>query len=294
MKFNMEVVSLNKTNLSNFEKLNSKRADFNSLNLDFFDTYNEANILKKMFYRKYVRILKKESKTIGYIWVKPLFKGLYKIQSIYLDKDYITKDNMLRLIGNKHKDYILYYKGEVSILNTLKDIGFRFRNKTLLLSINLKNKFNESREGISYKRVILGKDEDLRCEIQNKIFNNKNRIPLTIDDIYYDELQKYYYNEGALFIQLDNRVIGYGQIIIDNKKPYIVNFGILDEYKGKGFGRIFLHHLLNLIIDEGFPFCLIKVDKENIKAVNLYKSTGFEEIEENYILETRYLFEDIN
>lgn len=290
----MEVVSLNKTNLSNLKKLNSKRADFNSLNLDFFDAYDEANILRKMFYRKYVRILKKEDITIGYIWEKPLFKGLYKIQSIYLDKDYITKENILRLIGNKHKDYILYYKGEVSILNTLNDIGFRFRNKTLLLSIDLKNKFNESREGISYRRVFLGKDEDLRCEIQNKIFNNKNRIPLTIDDIYYDELQKYYYNEGALFIQLNNRVIGYGQIIIDNKKPYIVNFGILDEYKGKGFGRIFLQHLLNLIIDEGFSFCLIKVDKENIKAVNLYKSTGFKEIEENYILETRCPFEDIN
>jgi len=289
----MKVVSLNKTNLSNFKILNSKRSDFNSMNLDFFDTYDEANILKKMFYRKFVRILTKEDKTIGYIWEKPLLKGLYKIQSLYLDKDNITKENILRLIGNKNKDYILYYKGEVSILDTLNDIGFNFRNETLILSIDLKDKFNESREGISYKRVILGKDEDLRCDIQNKIFNNKNRIPLTIDDIYYDELQKYYYNEGALFIQLDNNVIGYGQIIIDNKVPYIVNFGILDEYKGKGFGRIFLHHLLNLIIDEGFQSSLIKVDKENIKAVNLYKSTGFKEIEENYILETRCLLEDI-
>ena len=293
MKLIMKVVSLNKTNLSNFKILNSKRSDFNSMNLDFFDTYDEANILKKMFYRKFVRILTKEDKTIGYIWEKPLLKGLYKIQSLYLDKDNITKENILRLIGNKNKDYILYYKGEVSILDTLNDIGFNFRNKTLILSIDLKDKFNESREGISYKRVILGKDEDLRCDIQNKIFNNKNRIPLTIDDIYYDELQKYYYNEGALFIQLDNNVIGYGQIIIDNKVPYIVNFGILDEYKGKGFGRIFLHHLLNLIIDEGFQSSLIKVDKENIKAVNLYKSTGFKEIEENYILETRCLLEDI-
>ncbi|MFA6939875.1 MAG: GNAT family N-acetyltransferase [Clostridiaceae bacterium] len=288
----MVVISLKKNNLSNFKKLNSKRSDFNSMNLDFFDTYNAANVLKKMFYRKYVRILKKEDKLIGYIWEKPLLKSLYKIQSLYLDKDNITKENILRLIGNKNKDYILYYKGEAYILDALNDIGFNFRNKTLILSIDLKDRFNESREGISYKSVTLGKDEDLRCKIQNKIFNNKNRIPLTIDDIYYDELQKYYYNEGAIFIQLNNKIIGYGQIIIDNKKPYIVNFGILDEYKGKGFGRIFLHHLLNLIIDEGFSVSLIKVDKENIKAVNLYKSTGFKEIEENYILETRCILED--
>jgi Acetyltransferases len=289
----MEIVSLNKTNISNFEVLNSKRSDFNSMNLDFFDYYNNANLLKKVLYRKSTRILKKEEKLIGYIWEKPLSRGLYRIQSLYLDKGNITKENILKLIGNKNRDYILYYKGEAPILSTLTDIGFNFRNKTLILSIDLKDKFRYFKAGVSFRRVILGKDEDLRCEIQNKIFNNKNRIPLNIDDIYYDELQKYYYNEGAVFIQLNNQVIGYGQIIRDDGKPYIVNFGILDEYRGGGYGRTLLHHLLNLIIDDGFSFCLIKVDKDNLKAVNLYKSTGFKEIEENYILETRCSIEEI-
>lgn len=288
----MGVVSLNKTNFLDFKILNSKRNDFNSLNLDFFDDYNKANIIKKVFYRKFVRILVKEDKYVGYIWERPLPKGLYKIQSLYLDKENITKENILALIGNKNKNYILHYKGESSILNTLHEIGFSFRNKTLVLSIDLKDKFNDSYKEITFRRVILGKDEHLRCEIQNKIFNNKDRIPLTVDDIYYDELQKYYYNEGAVFIQLNNQVIGYGQIIIDNSKPYIVNFGIIDGYKRSGYGRILLYHLLNLIIDAGFSFSLIKVDKQNYKAINLYKSTGFKEIEENYILETRCYMEN--
>lgn len=288
----MEIISLRKAGLANFKILNDKRSDFNSMNLDFFDYYSHANLIKKVLYRKSVRILKKEGKSIGYIWERTLGKGLYRIQSLYLDKNSITKENIIKLIGNKNRDYILYYKGQTSILNILNDIGFNFRDKTLILSIDLKDKFNESKDSITYRRVILGKDEDIRCKIQNKIFNSKNRIPLTIDDIYYDELQKYYYNEGAIFIQLNNQIIGYGQIIIDEGKPYIVNFGISDEYKGLGYGRILLHHLLNQIIDEEFSFCLLKVDKDNTKAVNLYKSTGFKEIEENYILETRIFLED--
>jgi ribosomal protein S18 acetylase RimI-like enzyme len=288
----MEIVSLNKSSMTDFKILNDKRYDFNSMNLDFFDCYDDANLIKKALYRKSVRLLINEGKLVGFIWEKPIGKGLYRIQSLYLDKYNITKENIIKLIGKKNRDYILYYKGQTSILNILNDIGFNFRNKTLVLNIDLKDKFNEFKTGITYRRVILGKDENIRCKIQNKIFNNKNRIPLTIDDIYYDELQKYYYNEGALFIQLNDQIIGYGQIIIDESKPYIVNFGIIDEYKGLGYGRILLYHLLNQIIDAGFSFSLLKVDKDNIKAVNLYKSTGFCEIEENYILETRSIMEE--
>ena len=91
---------------------------------------------------------------------------------------------------------------------------------------------------ITFSIVQKDKDEKARCILQNEIFNNDDRIPINIEDIYYDEAQEYYFDKGAIFIELDNKPIGYGQIIVEDKVAIIVNFGIIEKYRKEGYGKV--------------------------------------------------------
>ncbi len=119
------------------------------------------------------------------------------------------------------------------------------------------------------------KDEKARCLLQNEIFKNDDRIPINIEDIYYDEAQEYYFDKGAIFIKFDNIPIGYGQIIIEDKVASIVNFGIIEKYRKKGYGKVFLRYLLNIAVDNEFSRVSLKVDSNNVVALNLYIALGF-------------------
>lgn len=279
----MQLKTLSKNNFNKFKEMNSKRKKFNDFNIDFFNETKSKNYISKYISMKKVSILSNGTVDIGYIWQVQQNRGIARIESIYLEGPYINENNIKLLVGDK-KDCILHFKGEEKNLNVILNSGFEYKTKTIVLKCHLKKKFQIEQGSLSFSLLKIGKDEKTRLLVQNDIFNNKDRIPLTIDDIYYDELQKYYYNEGAIFLKLKNKVIGYGQIIIDQGKPYIVNFGILNEYREKGYGRILLRFLLNTIIDAGFSYSYIKVDKNNTKAINLYKSIGYKETEENYIL----------
>ncbi|WP_406541200.1 hypothetical protein [Clostridium ljungdahlii] len=60
---------------------------------------------------------------------------------------------------------------------------------------------------------------------------------MTLEDIYFDEAQDYYFEKGAIFLKQNDEYIGYGQIVMENDIPVIVNFGILKEFRGKNMVR---------------------------------------------------------
>ena len=130
-------------------------------------------------------------------------------------------------------------------------------------------------KNITFSIVKKDKDEKARCLLQNEIFKNDDRIPINIEDIYYDEAQEYYFDKGAIFIELDNIPIGYGQIIIEDKVAIIVNFGIIEKYRKEGYGKVLLRYLLNIAMDNDFSKVSLKVDSNNVIAFKLYLSLGF-------------------
>ena len=130
---------------------------------------------------------------------------------------------------------------------------------------------------IKFKKFIRGKDEAIRCFLQNTIFESKNRLPLTIKDIYYDEMQDYYLEDSAIFLKQGNSYIGYGQIIEKSKIPFIVNLGILPQYQNQGYGTLLLKYLLNMLYKKKKSFVKINVDPKNIRALELYKLLNFKE-----------------
>lgn len=269
-------VSLTMNNLKYFRRINNFNQQFNELNKNFFELYDGMNFFEKTLLKKQVKLLKNNSEYIGYIWVVK-DEDFYIIKSI----NSIIKsfDAYKALLDTLDQNAIGMYLCKSNDFNThiLKDLGFEKEECTLEMSIKLENKYRDlSGENIAFEKFKFGKHEELRCNMQNEIFKSEDRIPITVDNIYLDQLQEYYYEEGCVFIKYKDYYAGYGQIIIENNTPYIVNFGILREFRKKGLSKLLLKYLINVAIKDNFKVINIKVNEENDIALNLYKSMGFE------------------
>ncbi|MBZ9622548.1 GNAT family N-acetyltransferase [Clostridium sp. FP2] len=90
-------------------------------------------------------------------------------------------------------------------------------------------------------------------------------------------------------IQLDNNFISYiaelkGIIIgkvhisVTDNEGFIYGFGVIPEYRGKGYGREILCLALDILKKKQVDNIFLEVATENKKALGLYESCGFEEI----------------
>ena len=278
-------ISLSLNNIDNFRKINKFNSEFSLSNKNFFKQYDNSNIIQKIFLRRNVNLLLQENDYIGYIWFQRLNK-------------YHTSINSINVLG--HSNSINFYKVLISSLsnnslityecednegniNILRKLGFK-RVKGFL---ELEKKCNEHvnifvPNKIAFSIVKKDKDEKTRCLIQNEIFKNDDRIPISVEDIYYDEAQEYDFDKGAIFIKLDNVTVSYGQIIVENQITNIVNFGIIEKYRKEGYGKALLKYLLDIAIDNNFPKISLRVDSNNIVAYKLYISLGFNVKKELY------------
>ena len=90
-------------------------------------------------------------------------------------------------------------------------------------------------------------------------------------------------------IQLDNSFINYlaelkGEIIgkihisITDNEGFIYGFGVLPDFRGKGYGREILSSTLNILKEKDVDNIFLEVATQNNNALGLYESCGFEEI----------------
>lgn len=272
--------NLNKNNFKYLIDLNSKRSTFNELNQDFIDEFKRQNLLKKLIIKKNVHLLKSNDKYIGFMWIKNgLSKYQYEINAMNIAKEYIFDiSTYIYLINSFKYAKMLSYRCEKNLYNydILKKLNFYQVESNYELEIDLKEYFELPKlDSISIEKLKKREEEEIRCFIQNEVFQKNGRIPITVDDIYCDEVQDYYVDDGSFFIKKDGSHIGYGQFIVKNGEPTVVNFGILKFYRGKGYGRYFLKYILNCLKKIGYNKAYIKVDTDNTVAINLYKSVGF-------------------
>ena len=85
-------------------------------------------------------------------------------------------------------------------------------------------------------------------------------------------------------LQDGNTIVGYGFLrhsIIDGK-PYeqadLLNIAVTPTYRGLGYGKILLSHLMNLAWSAGAEQIFLEVRLSNEKAQGLYASLGFRSI----------------
>ena len=283
-----KLISLSLKNIQDFRELNQFNTNFSLSNKNFFELYDNSNIIQKLFLRKNVNLLLEKNNYIGYIWFEKHNKHHSTINSIN-----VVEDNNLicfykTLISPLVSNNLITYECEDNKINMniLNKLGFERGNGFIELEkecIGYLNTF--AADKITFSVVKKDRDEKARCLLQNEIFKNDDRIPINVEDIYYDEAQEYYFDKGAMFIKFDNIPIGYGQIIIEDKVVSIVNFGIIEKCRKKGYGKVLLRHLLNIAMDNDFSRVSLKVDSNNVVALKLYISLGFNVKKEFYTWE---------
>lgn len=285
----MELVKLNKKYFPELEKLNEDRLQFNQVNEDFFSVYHSCSFAQQFLLRNKVRLLKSNTDIIGYLWYTVFDKNVCFINSMYIDNSKFNGVPLKDLYGKfinflKPKyDVRYYYECNNTNFSILNELGFNKCEGVIDMKCNISDIIGCSDfSNVDFEVFKKGTHEALRCKIQNEVFKNDSRMPLEVEDIYFDELQNYYFDEGAIFIKQENKYIGYGQIIIDNNNAIIVNVGILNPYRGKGYGKELLYYLIGIIKSKGYEEVSIKVASNNFVALNLYKSMGFISYKETY------------
>ncbi len=272
-------VKLSIKQIKEMEKLNESRKTFNNLNLDFFDIYNQSDFIGNFFLRRNLTLLLFNNIYIGYIWLEKKSKSNYTINALSIPGESGTLEAFAKLTGIFKKNCTYTFNCEKTDFNSyiIEKLNFKKTDSTFELYRNLEDFQYKIQldDDITAETVTKGSKEKIRCTIQNDIFRNISRIPLTIKDIYYDEMQPSYYAKGSVLLKKGSTYIGYGQIIIENKVPTIVNFGIIKEFRGMGYGEMFLNYLFNIMKTNNFNMVFIKVKTDNISAFNLYTRNGF-------------------
>lgn len=272
--------NVNRNNFKYLIYLNSKRENFNKLNEDFIEEFNKQNVLRRHILKKNAHLLRYNDNYIGFMWVNGgITKNNYDIACIQICDEYVKDLNVYRSLIDSFK-YVksFSYRCEENLYNykVLEKLQFKPVEGVFELENILKDYFNLPKlESITIEKFKKSEEEQIRCDIQNQVFEKDDRIPICIEDIIYDENQDYYIDDGSFFIKKNGVPIGYGQFIIKNEDPIIVNFGILSRYRGNGYGKYFLKYILNYLKTLNYKKALIKVDISNNVAINLYKSVGF-------------------
>ncbi|WP_346870628.1 GNAT family N-acetyltransferase, partial [Clostridium sp. UBA5119] len=258
-------------NNSNFNFINEFDIT-NEYKEELIDICTNKNIFKKLLLGKNIKYIKSQQKYIGFLWYSKLQYQVYKIHCIKFIPEYSTFEYYKEVFKffNSCNSIII---SENNNLNTtlLIELGFSVERAIIEMKRDISSYEEQNNdENISFATFKEGKDEKYRCLIQNKVFDSANRQSINKEDIIYEKYQNYYIPEGCIFIKHKGVHVGYGQLIKKDSKIYIANFGILPEYRGKGYGKKLLKYIVNIAHDLGNSKIYLKCDKKNIEAVNLY------------------------
>lgn len=273
------IEKLNAKNTENFNALLQEAKSETPYRMDFYRYYDNQPFFLKYFIRKLVKLLKYRDEYIGYMWTDLPSNKSIKISDMYLKNKYISLLN--KNVPLIFKSDIVLYEGyedplTKSLINSMKMNKIRVTN---LMRLNIQNfKSNARVTNATFKDFIHGEDEKLRMDMQNSIFNEDSRTPLSLDDIKFDMKQEYYIKDLCVFIKNRNKVIGYGQIIFNRGIYLIVNFGIIEGYRREGYGKDLILKLIDMGKAKGINDLYIRVDYNNIPAKKLYKEIGFIEV----------------
>ena len=294
---------LSSNNFENFKTLNLERFSKENYDKNFFEYYENEKFFLKIFLKKFVKLFTYNKTVIGYIWYEVPVDIPVRVWSLYVKQEYL--DLLSPNILNSFNNTVLSYETCDDTCNNkmLSKLGFKKVKPSILMSINLKNYNKEQQTNnlicslkdnndllkkinmlynsninevkISIEKVVLKKDEELRCKLQNSIFSASTRVPLEIEDIKNDIEQDYYIEDLSLFLKVNDVAIGYGQIIYNRDMYTVVNFGIIKEFRNYGFGKVLLNNLIQKAKNMNINELFIRVEETNYGALKLYNWIGF-------------------
>ncbi|WP_238882653.1 GNAT family N-acetyltransferase [Clostridium sp. YIM B02551] len=267
----MKIKKVRKFDLNLIKEISDEAIEMNPLNEDFEEAYTKANILDKLVLRTNLKVYSYEDK-LGMIWKENLRDDYVNLRSLYF-QDGFEEFPLNEFKSNKFYSFeTTATEGNTELLNK---IGFQISDESIVLLKKLGKVDFIKAEDVEFKVVQNNADIKKRAEIQNSIFKDVNRADLKVADIVNDMKQSYYIDDLSILIMHKGVSIGYGQVIYLNKQYLVVNFGIIDGYRKKGYGRILLNRIIATCTEKNIKDLYIRVSEKNIPAVNLYNSVGF-------------------
>ena len=129
------------------------------------------------------------------------------------------------------------------------------------------------------KSIILRKAEKLdgkEIGRQNVIFFNDVEENDVEEREFFPE-QEEALNNITYMVELKEEIIGKIRVGYEDTSAFICGFGLLPDFRGKGYGKAALKEALRLINEKNIHDIELDVECKNNTALNLYKSCGFEE-----------------
>ncbi len=79
-------------------------------------------------------------------------------------------------------------------------------------------------------------------------------------------------------VEQENRIIGYGIVMIVAGEAHILNLCIHPDFHGVGYGKALLYFLIEQCRQAGADMVLLEVRRSNAVAISLYQDSGFHEL----------------
>ena len=272
----MKIERLSLFNYRALKEMSLKSSKFNNINTNVFKLLKALKLKDKILIKRNIYLLKDEKQYYGYLWLQHLCSDMYIINDLYF-------------MNYRADSFDDFCEGKTLLYETminsdwnkfLPSYNFKINDISDVLRLQLNTLFSSEDNDDTFETFIKNKHEDIRCELQNNIFDADTRVPITKDDIYFDEEQEYYIDDGLIFMKDNDNFIGMGQIINLKGKLTIVNFGIRREYRNNGYARKLLSKLIekarNLSLFLNQRYIYLRVSRSNETAYNIYRDAGFQ------------------
>lgn len=181
--------------------------------------------------------------------------------------------------------------GNVYILNTRIYSGFEYDKEKL--DFYIKNGFEEDYSIImeadipknfaytlpeSIKVTELKFNSDQEFMEYKSMYDEIFVTPLDKDEFAEQERQRHFKNLSFI---IDGRLEGGCTIFEKDGFGYVETIFVLPEKRGKGLSKIITNYIFNYLLSNGLNKTKLEVWELNKRAVELYKSFGYNEVEKN-------------
>ena len=115
----------------------------------------------------------------------------------------------------------------------------------------------------------------------------KNILSTEFDDFWnYDILKNELKSENSKYIvaKTNDEIVGFAGVKIVMEQADIMNIVTKKSYRNHGIGSLLLKNLIDICKESRVSSIMLEVNEENLPAIHLYKSFGFEtlSIRKNY------------
>jgi GNAT superfamily N-acetyltransferase len=279
---NTNIILKEQINEEDFKKLRAleelcNRQDKTSLKLelDFKKSLHKKNTFIKDINEFIYRI---DDTIIGYLGINCFGGGRAELNGM-VHPDYRRKGvfkRLLKLVSSEltRRDHevalLLSDHSSIEGIEFIKNTGAKYSFSEYKMYLN--ERIDKSKGiGISLRKAC--NSEFLEIASMDAVFFGVENEPTAVPLPEVEELD----NEITYIAEKDSKVIGKIRLDFNGNTVGIYGFGVIPEFRGKGYGR----EILNLILDKAEvmnPECVyLEVASENKNALNLYKSCGFEE-----------------